>query len=153
MKVLLQHHLHGLGVSGMQRCALARGAAIGFETLRNFCRHGPEVRVLSSWSDLRGDDQLRGQLDRLLAKHLVSHGVHRVCEELLALRKVCLPFEVLRARLLLARLRRGPGKDLGRLPAERCWRVMFAYVERARASFGRCPRSKKPGRWWFCWAR
>ena len=56
----------------------------------------------------------------------------------LALEKVCLPFWMLRKHLLFARLRRGPGKDLGRLPAEHCWRVMFAYVERARASFGRC---------------
>ena len=104
--------------------------------LRTFCQHGPKVRVISSWSDLRGDDQLRGQLDRLLAKHLVSHGVHRVCEELLALEKVCLPFGVLRDRLLARRrLLRGPVKNLGRLPPDRCWRVMFAYVERARASF------------------
>ena len=129
-------HLHGAGLSGMQRCALARGAAIGIWALRTFCQHGPAVRVLSSWSDLRNDGELRGCLERLLAKHLVSHGVHRVCEELLALEKVCLPFWVLRKHLLFARLRRGPGKDLGRLPAERCWRVMFAYVERARASFG-----------------
>ena len=59
---------------------------------------------------------------------------------------VCLPFAVLRARLLFARLRRGPGKNLGRLPAERCWRVMLAYVERARASFGRC-RLRDIGGW------
>jgi len=129
-------HLHGENVSGMQRCALERGAAIGYQALRNFCRHGPAVRVLSSWSDLRNDGELRGRLERFLAKHLVSHGVHRVCEELLALEQVCLPFSVLRRRLLAGRMVRGPAKDLARLPAERCWRVMFAYVERARASFG-----------------
>ena len=54
---------------------------------------------------------------------LVLHGVHRVCEKLLPHRKVGLPFEELRDRLLRSRFR-----ALGRLPAELCWRVMFAYV-------------------------
>ena len=69
----------------------------------------------------------RGDLERLLPEHLVLRGVHRVCEELLARRKVCLSFEELRARLLGSRF-----LDLGRLHAELCWRSMFAYVERAR---------------------
>ena len=95
--------------------------------------------------ETQDDEELRRELERLLAKYLVSHGVHRVCEELLARKMVCLPFEKLRARLLFARLRRGPGKDLGRLPAERCWRVMLAYVERARSSFGRYRRRDNGG--------
>ena len=80
---------------------------------------------------------LRRHLERLSEKYLVSHGVHRVCEELLARENVCLPFEVLRGRLLRGRFRRGPWKNFGRPPADRCWRVMFAYVERARASYAR----------------
>ena len=138
-KCLADHHLHGASISVMQRCALERGAAIGYRALYHFrCRSA--VRVLSSWSDVRDDGQLYGCLERLLAKHLVLHGVHRVCEELLALENVCLPFGVLHSRLLVRRrLPRGPLKNLGRLPLERCWRVMFAYVERARASFGGRP--------------
>jgi hypothetical protein len=138
-KCLVDHHLHGASISVMQRCALERGAAIGYAALRNF-RWRSAVRVLSCWSDVRDDGQLYGCLQRLLAKHLVLHGVHRVCEELLALENVCLPFGVLHSRLLARRrLPRGPLKNLGRLPLERCWRVMFAYVERARASFGGRP--------------
>ena len=51
-----------------------------------------------------------------------------MCEELLARKKVCLPFESLRARLLLA------PDDLGRRPGADCWRAVFAYMERSRAS-------------------
>ena len=46
----------------------------------------------------------------------------------MALRRVVLPFGVLRARLIAR-----PQDDLGRLPADRCWRVIFAYVERLRS--------------------
>jgi len=57
----------------------------------------------------------------------VSCGVHRVCEEFLARKRVALPFESLRAHLLDS-----SKPDYGRLPVERCWRVMFAYLERGR---------------------
>ena len=84
------------------------------------------------------DRQIRGDLERLLTEHLVLHGVHQVCEELLARRKVCLTFEEPRARLLRSRF-----QDLGRLPAELCWRVMFAYVEGSRNYLAYGPHSER----------
>ena len=102
-------HLHGAGVSGMQRCALARGAAIGMWALRTFCQHGPAVRVLSSWSDLRDDEQVRGQLQRLLAaKALRIRGppvlllCHFACFEVLLMASVCRRLSLVAALLLVA---------------------------------------------------
>ena len=118
--------LHCEGRAGAQRCAARRGVVLSDEAIHNFLRLAGKARVVAM-AQVDLDGQLRGDLERLLAEHLVLHGVHRVCEELLARRRVCLPFEELRARLLRSRFR-----DLGRLPAELCWRVMFAYVERGR---------------------
>ena len=147
--------LHGASPAGMQRCALERGVAIAWTALRKLSRSGPRLRKIVCWTQVEGDRELRGDLERLLAKHLASHGVHRVCEELLSSKRVRLPFKVLRARLLgdLLRLPRKVPEPpslpprLGRPPVDRCWRVMFAYVERALASFG---GSRVLGHWWLC---
>ena len=129
--------LHGADAAGAQRCALHRGVAISQRPLeylrsdRGLANRG--VRRVGKLEEIWSDDVLRNDLHRLLELHLVSAGVHRVCEQLLALRLVCLPFRRLRA-LLLGRFRcRGPAKNFGRLPAERCWRVVFAYIERCQA--------------------
>ena len=78
-------------------------------------------------AEVRADGELRVELNRLLGEHLVPCGVHRVCEEFLARKRVVLSFRQLRRHLL-----ERPFEDLGRLPAGCCWRVMFAYVERQR---------------------
>ena len=139
-KCLADRHLYGVSsVVDLQRCAFERGAVIARSAFRRFCERSFSVRVISCWKDMGDEQDLRWMLERLLSQHLVSDGVHRVCEELLGLKSVCLPFEVLRSRLLRGRLCRGPGKNLGRRDAESCWRVMLAYVERARVSFGDSP--------------
>ena len=120
---LADRHLHGADNCGMQALAARRGVALSHYAVQSF-----RVAV-TAWPTPVPDGHWQ-ELERLLSRYLVSHGVCRVCEELLALHKVVLPFSQLR-ELLLARCRPG-SPDLGRLPVERCWRVIFACVERLR---------------------
>ena len=119
-------HLHDEGPAGAQLCAARRGVAISWRSLANFQTCSGKARHVGM-VEVGLDSELREELRRLLAEHLVPRGVHRVCEEFLARKRVVLSFRRLRARLL-----RRPFEDFGRLPAEGCWRVMFAYVERGR---------------------
>ena len=109
-----------------RRLALS-GVAVSFQAIENFVRRRGKPERVVSMRDVEVDDELLGDLELLLAKHLVAHGVHRVCEGLLARRKVCLPFEALRSHLLTEKSR-----PLGRLEVEDCWRVCFAWLERTR---------------------
>ena len=129
--VVADFHLHAASCAEAQRLAAHRGLAISWNVLDWFSRRRGMFRFVSI-TDVRADHQLRSDLGALLARHLVPHGLHRVCEELLALRRVCLPFSQLRARLL-GRLYLGSDQRMGRLPAEHCWRVMLAYIERCRS--------------------
>ena len=111
-------HLHGAGPAGAKLCAALRGVTISWRSLGHFKNCSGKVREVGM-DEVQLDAELRGDLHRLLNEHLVSHGVHRVCEEFLVRKRVVLSFERLRAGLL-----RRSFEDLGRLPAERCWRVL-----------------------------
>ena len=129
-------HLYGEGSAGAQLCAARRGVAMSWRSLADFRTWSGKARYIQM-VEVDLDRQIRGDLERLPTEHLVLHGVHQVCEELLARRKVCLTFEEPRARLLRSRF-----QDLGRLPAELCWRVMSAYVEGSRNYLAYGPHSE-----------
>ena len=133
LALLVDHYLYGCCGPALVVLSANRGRPRSLCALESQLRHRSCRTV--SLVDVGGDEALRRDLHRLLQLHLVSCGVHRVCEEFLALHGQCLPFRCLHARLL-GRLSRGPGKDHGRLAIEQCWRVLFAYVERCRCVAG-----------------
>ena len=92
--VMADLHLHGEGLAGAQRCAVKPGVVLSYNTVKIFSRLAGKVRVVTM-REVQLDDALRVELECILAEHLVARGVHRVCEELLARRKVCLPFAAL----------------------------------------------------------
>ena len=121
---MVDHWLHSEGVAGSQMCAAMRGFDLSYRAIENFVRRDGAARVVGM-RDVQQDDALRGDVELLLAEHLASHGVHRVCEELLIRTKVCLPFAALRSHLL------AEPRLMGRLQVEDCWRVLFAWLERS----------------------
>jgi len=125
--VVADRWLHAEGVADSQRrLATMDGVAVSYKAIQHFVSRGGAPRVVTV-EEVELDDELRGDLELLLAEHLVARGVHRVCEELLARRRVCLPFAELRSHLLAEKSR-----PLGRLEVEDCWRVCFAWHERTR---------------------
>ena len=127
----MDRYLYELSDSDLVVSSANRGRPLSRGIIGAFLRR--ETVPTVSLIDVRKDEQLSRDLHRLLQRHLVCCGVHRVCEEFLALHRKCLPIRCLHARLL-GRLCRGPGKDHGRLAIEQCWRVLFAYVERCRCA-------------------
>ena len=76
-------HLHGEGPAGAQLCAARRGVAISWRSPANFWTRSGKAREVGM-AEVGLDGELRDELRRLSAEHLVPRGVHRVREEFLA---------------------------------------------------------------------